>query len=703
MPNEGLRAFAKLYGYVRFFHPSDAAAEADWDALVRAGVSELLCAPDLAGAELAAALTRMLAPVAPTLAIYPKGGAPPGTKLEGSGPTVAWQHRGFGLGVFGGGYESARTGRARRQAIGRGRAAISRMIDVESFGPGIIRLRGRIRVDPRGREDHGALWLRVDGPRDEASFFDNMSDRPVRSATWTEVEIEAPLADDAATVAFGAIASCEGAVYFADLSLVHIDGAGNHRPIGLDNLSFDHGNTAIWGGEAPDFVYEVLREGERSVLRMARRFRTNSRTLFNERPDDGECLDLELGAGLRVRLPVSLPGELAVRRGEGGPEASGDLDRVEVTAMAATIVAWNVLAHFYPYFEIIGCNWDAALDGALATAREVEDELGLHAALERLVARLRDGQARVLGPDLWVAPIRLARVEGRVVVSVAHPSTELRVGDEISAVDGVEIGAALEAGAARCSGSAQAIEAALLDEARVSEGAPTEPVTLSVVREGQRLDCEVARSPERPPPPFRRDEGVSVLDSGVYVVDLAQVLWPQIEAHLLELAVAPGVVFDLRRCTSAKIEFLAHLMRRLERRDWMYVPRYIYPDQIERTWEAFGLPVPLAQPSIAGEVAFLIGPGTSGGAETVVGFVHGYELGTLVGAPTAGANGNVNMFSVPGGFHISFTGMLVTRLDGEQNHARGFAPNVAVAPTRAGLAAGRDEVLEAALAKLGGS
>jgi hypothetical protein len=28
---EQLRAFAKLYGYVRFFHPSDEAAELDWD------------------------------------------------------------------------------------------------------------------------------------------------------------------------------------------------------------------------------------------------------------------------------------------------------------------------------------------------------------------------------------------------------------------------------------------------------------------------------------------------------------------------------------------------------------------------------------------------------------------------------------------------------------------------------------------------
>ena len=360
-------------------------------------------------------------------------------------------------------------------------------------------------------------------------------------------------------------------------------------------------------------------------------------------------------------------------------------------------MTWNVLAHFYPYFEVIERDWDGVLDGALEAALAVEDEAQLHAVLERLVAQLRDGQARVLGPDLWVAPIRLARVEGKVVVCVAHPSTKLRVGDELVSVGGVPLGDALATGAKRCSGSGQAVEAALLDEARVTEGPPTEALKLGVRRGGESLELVVVRSPERPPRPFA-GEGVRVLDSGVYVVDLADVLWPDIAKHLLELAVAPGVVFDLRRCTSAKIEFLAHLMSRMERREWMYVPRYIYPDQIERTWDSFGLPVPMAQPSIAGKVAFLIGPGTVGGGETVVGFAHGYELGTLFGAPTAGANGNVNMFPVPGGFHVSFTGMLVTRLDGEQNHARGFEPDVAVEATLEGLMAGRDEVLEAALA-----
>jgi C-terminal processing protease CtpA/Prc len=45
-----------------------------------------------------------------------------------------------------------------------------------------------------------------------------------------------------------------------------------------------------------------------------------------------------------------------------------------------------------------------------------------------------------------------------------------------------------------------------------------------------------------------------------------------------------------------------------------------------------------------------------------------------------------------------FTGMRVVKSDGSRFHLIGIQPTIPVTPTIAGLAAGRDEVLEAALA-----
>lgn len=61
------------------------------------------------------------------------------------------------------------------------------------------------------------------------------------------------------------------------------------------------------------------------------------------------------------------------------------------------------------------------------------------------------------------------------------------------------------------------------------------------------------------------------------------------------------------------------------------------------------------------------------------------------------SNGNVNRFRVPGGYTISFTGMMEANHDGSQHHIIDNLPDVIVKRTIAGIAAGRDELLEKAI------
>ena len=186
-------------------------------------------------------------------------------------------------------------------------------------------------------------------------------------------------------------------------------------------------------------------------------------------------------------------------------------------------------------------------------------------------------------------------------------------------------------------------------------------------------------------------------------MDLDRATWPEIQERLDDLAEAPGVVFDLRGYPNNNHQILTHLLTGPDDAEWMFIPQLIYPDQ-ERPagWEAAGWKTRPAQPHIGGKVAFITGAMAISYAESVMGFVEGYALGEIVGSATAGANGNVNPFAVPGGFHITYTGMKVTRMDGRQHHGIGVEPTIPAAPTRAGIAAGRDELLEVALATVRG-
>jgi C-terminal processing protease CtpA/Prc len=80
-----------------------------------------------------------------------------------------------------------------------------------------------------------------------------------------------------------------------------------------------------------------------------------------------------------------------------------------------------------------------------------------------------------------------------------------------------------------------------------------------------------------------------------------------------------------------------------------------------------------------------------------MGIVEHYKLGEIIGETTAGTYGNINPFTLPGGYSVSWTGMKVLKHDGSQHHGVGIRPTVSVTPTAAGIAAGGDEVLERAI------
>jgi hypothetical protein len=62
---QNLRAFAKLYGYIRYFHPSDEAFQINWDKFVISGVEKVKTAAD--SQELGSILEAMFLPIAPTI------------------------------------------------------------------------------------------------------------------------------------------------------------------------------------------------------------------------------------------------------------------------------------------------------------------------------------------------------------------------------------------------------------------------------------------------------------------------------------------------------------------------------------------------------------------------------------------------------------------------------------------------------------
>jgi C-terminal processing protease CtpA/Prc len=289
----------------------------------------------------------------------------------------------------------------------------------------------------------------------------------------------------------------------------------------------------------------------------------------------------------------------------------------------------------------------------------------------------------------------LAVVEGRLAVVSSGAPAEAPVGAVVTAIDGVPASKRLAREVALASGTAQWREVKALGA--LTNGAKGTAVTLGLDSgSGPR---EVSLTYGAPPSLPKRPAPVAELEPRVWYVDLTRAKMAEITPKLETLAAARGVVFDVRGYPDdGGFGVLPHLLAEPETDRWMHVAKIVGPFYETAGWQDLGWDVKPALPHIAGKVVFLTDARAISYAESVMGYVADRGLGTIVGGTTAGTNGNVARFVTPSGFNVGFTGMRVTRHDGRSpHHLVGVQPDVAVAPTLAGLRAGRDEVLERGL------
>jgi hypothetical protein len=718
-----LHAFARLYGMARWFHPSDAAAAADWDRVAIDGVRRVIDLHDTAA--LRSALADMFHPIAPTIQLVTAGESFADTpELHPANPAelevVSWEHMGYGDSAVVSVYASKRRHRARSVPVsGLPYGAIWQAIDAGPFRGARVRFRGQVRTRSTAK---GQLWLRIDRGN-ETGFSDDMRDRPVISRSWELAEVSGTVDPDATRIVFGTMSSGSGTTWYDNVELSAQSADGRWSTIAINDPNFeDDDPLASWKpGLAKPSVSSL--DGWKlatdridpaagaASLRVEPEMQLASEELFAEAPRPGETVDVDLGAGLRARIPIALyskdghtvgDGPDAARRAQIAPLQPSSVGFDATTGIADVVVAWNVFEHFWPYWDAVSVDWLAELDVALRDAlddRTVEDHV---ATLERLSATAPDGHARVTcsGTSRRVKPpFTVEAVEDKVVVTASADPAVLR-GDIVVTIDGRPAAAQLADDQKLTSGSPQArvVKAA----AQFGAGPIDALVNLVVNRGGIDRRIVVARS-DKAIEEFSRP-AIERMDGDVYYVDLSRVTMATLDADMSKLANAAGIVFDVRRRPNSTHPILSHLLKRPDdSKNWLAVPHVIRPDHVASAisgWDSSGWEMPVLQPHIAARVAFLTGPVAQSYAESIMGLVEYYHLGEIVGSATAGTNGNVAEIAEPSGCVTRFTGMRVTKSDGSRFHLVGIQPTIPASRTIAGVAAGRDEVLERALAYL---
>lgn len=364
---------------------------------------------------------------------------------------------------------------------------------------------------------------------------------------------------------------------------------------------------------------------------------------------------------------------------------------------------WNVIQFFYPYKPLIEA-WEPRLGPMIDKLLAVRSQSEYDLTIAELSTWVPDGHS-FPGTAAWrellgvAGPgFQSANVEGKVVVTLfTHDSPRaagVALGDELLAIDGRPVTERL-AELRRYISSSTEHNLAMLAALYAPRGAHGSQAVMRFRRpNGSEYEATLQRSSAwsvQPPATAWR-----VLEGNIGYVDVNWLEDQDYAAMKRDLGNTRAIIFDMRGYPRSNFFALADWVttRPNERSAQIYIPNMLAG---ELTLDYREQATAATAGTYRGKVFLLVGERSQSAAEHFSLRLDAATNLTIVGAPTSGANGNVSTVALPGGIYVMFTGMDIRHGDGRQLQRVGVQPDVLVSPTIAGVAAGRDEVLEKAL------
>lgn len=380
---------------------------------------------------------------------------------------------------------------------------------------------------------------------------------------------------------------------------------------------------------------------------------------------------------------------------------------------------WNIIQYFFPNKHLIEADWNKVLPEFIPKFAGAASELEYKKAALGLIENIHDTHANIWGRDetldKWrgvnYAPVGVRFIEETAVVAEIYEQTAadkagLKIGDVIEAVNGKKVAQIVSEQMEFTPASNRPTK--LRDIARrllrtnenslkityrrgkISKETQTE--TLAREKILGILQAQFSKAI----PPFKL---ISPEIAYLYPGSLKQ---GEINEIIPKINGTKGLVIDLRSYPSDFIvfslgEFLVPEPKSFVKFSGGSVENpglFTFTEELKVGKENKNY--------YQGKVVILINETTQSQAEYTTMAFRTAPRSTVIGSTTAGADGNVSQFFLPGGISTMISGIGVYYPNGKETQRVGIVPDIVVKPTVKGIAEGKDEPLEKAIEIING-
>lgn len=379
---------------------------------------------------------------------------------------------------------------------------------------------------------------------------------------------------------------------------------------------------------------------------------------------------------------------------------------------------WTVIHYFFAYQDLMTEDWDEVLKKSIPKFINASDSLEYHLAVAEMYKNVEDGhgfiRSRILSQYFGQAPppVKIRYIENQPVVVGLLPDSvavvkDLDIGDVVLEVDGEKVSDRFDRYAKYIAASnpnwlKHGVGRQLLN------GPDSTDIILKVKKPNgtiKTITTNRSRSFWRHWRSYgngRNDQDMTrLINEDIGYADLDRLTTDRVQQMFEDFKNTKAIIFDMRGYPNGTAWAIAPYLTSKNnvgaanfRR---YSPMGINMGQ-SKNLSIFDQQIPpRREPTYTGKTVMLIDERSMSQSEHTGLFFEAANETVFIGSQTAGANGDVTDFKIPGKIVLSFSGHDVRHIDGRQLQKIGLVPDVPVKPTIEGIVTGKDEVMQRAM------
>lgn len=366
---------------------------------------------------------------------------------------------------------------------------------------------------------------------------------------------------------------------------------------------------------------------------------------------------------------------------------------------------WNIIEYYYPYKDVIGEDWDQVLLDFIPKMIDGSDYESYFMTLAELTTKIHDSHAILVSKNSEVItdyygtyrlPINFIEINDQTVISKVLDKCGLEVGDIILSVGDKNIDELLDNRRKYISQSREDTASLFYLDLFRTEQKNTD---VTVIRKGNTMNISAVGTQEDTR--FMIDTKSQAMENGeIYYINAGLLKDGEIDKIMKKWWNTKGLIVDLRNYPSSSLTY--------------ELAKYLIPSQkVFATASAPNRAVPgefyYIEPMISGKpqdskddiyrgkVVILINEHTASQGEFATMSLRNAENSIVLGRPSAGTDGDVRIFMLPGKIKTAISGIGIFDPEKKPTQRIGLQPDIRLDPTIEGLMQGRDEYIEKAV------